>query len=359
MKILFYINIMSGGGAERVIANLANYMQCHGHDVTVVNTFPTDKEYHLSAGIDHVYLEDEKSTARRLIRNITLIKNLRKIIKTKNPDVAVSFMREPNWRLILSSFGLKVKRLVSQRVTPEHEDGRFPKSFILRYPLKKADGIVFQTDHARDYFDDSIKSHSRIILNPVNNEIYDISYTGERKNIVTAGRLSTIKNQLMLINAFAKIADTTEDNLLIYGEGDLRNNLQSRINELNMQDRIFLMGNSSKLHEEIKSAKIFVLSSNLEGLPNALMEAMAIGLPCISTDCLGGGARMVLDDGKNGFIVPVKDADAMAEKLSYVLSLSPDEREILGQRAKITANGFKADEVCKQWENYMEYLIKN
>ena len=358
MKILFYINILSDGGAERVISNLANFMQAHGHDVTVVNTFKTDKEYPLSAEIDHVYLEEEKSDASRIIRNISLITKLRKIIKSKNPDIAVSFMREPNWRLILSTFGLSVKTLVSQRVTPEHEDGTFPKSFILRYPLKKADGIVFQTEHARDYFDDSIKKHSRIILNPTKNEIYDISYTGERKNIVTAGRLSNIKNQLMLIEAFAKIAGTTEDNLLIYGEGELREKLQCRIDDLNMKDRIFLMGNSSKLHEEIKSAKVFVLSSNLEGLPNALMEAMAIGLPCISTDCLGGGARMVIEDGKNGFIVPVKDVDAMAEKLSYLLSLSPDERESFGKNAREAAENFKSDVVCRQWEDYMLELTK-
>ncbi|MBE7016411.1 MAG: glycosyltransferase family 4 protein [Ruminococcaceae bacterium] len=358
MKILFYINIMSGGGAERVIANLANYMNDHGHSVTVVNTFPTDKEYPLISGVDHLYLENEKSTESRLIRNINLIKKLRRIIKAKNPDVAVSFMREPNWRLILSTFGLKVKKLVSQRVTPEHEDGRFPKSFILRYPLKKADGIVFQTDHARDYFDDSIKNHSRIILNPVKNGIYDISFSGERKNIVTAGRLSSIKNQLLLIDAFSKIANATDDNLLIYGEGDLRDMLQNRIEELNMKDRVFLMGNSSTLHDDIKSAKIFVLSSNLEGLPNALMEAMAIGLPCISTDCLGGGARMVIDDGKNGFIVPVKDVDAMAEKLSYVLSLSAEERDLIGTNARKSAESFKADVICKNWEDYMIELTK-
>lgn len=359
MKVLFYVNILSGGGAERVIANLANNFYEKGHEIIVVNTFPTEKEYHLNKDIKHLYMESQKDCGNVLKKNITRIGKLRKILKKEKPDVAVAFMREPNWRLVIASKGLKVKTIVSLRVTPEHEDGKFPKNFMLRYPFKKADAVIFQTEHAQQYFDESIVKHSKIILNPIKNGIYDINYKGERKNIVTAGRLASTKNQLLLINAFSKVADTTEDKLLIYGEGECRQALQNRIDELRMNDKIILMGNSSNLHEEIKSAKVFVLSSDLEGLPNALMEAMALGLPCISTDCQGGGARMVIQDGKNGFIVPVGDTNALAEKIKYVLSLSDKERDEIGKSAKETAQGFRADVICKEWEEYIYSLLKS
>ena len=274
MKVLFYVNILSGGGAERVIANLANNFHESGHEIIVVNTFPTEKEYHLNKDIKHLYMESQKDCGNVLKKNIMRIGKLRKILKKEKPDVAVAFMREPNWRLIMASKGLKVKTVVSLRVTPEHEDGVFPKNFVLRYPLKKADAVVFQTKHAQQYFDKSIINHSKIILNPIKNDIYDINYEGKRKNIVTAGRLAPIKNQLLLVDAFARIANVTDDKLLIYGEGDCRQILQNRIDELKMNDKIILMGNTANLHEEIKSARIFVLSSDLEGLPNALMEEM-------------------------------------------------------------------------------------
>jgi glycosyltransferase involved in cell wall biosynthesis len=237
-------------------------------------------------------------------------------------------------------------------------DGGMLKAFALRFPLRKADGVVFQPNHAQQYFDKSITEHSKIILNPIKNDIYDIFYEGERKNIVTAGRLTSMKNQLMLIDAFSRISNLTDDNLLIYGQGNYYDILKNRINELKMDNRIFLMGNSDKLHEEIKSAKMFVLSSDLEGLPNALMEAMALGLPCISTDCQGGGARMVIENDENGFLVPVGDVDALAEKIKYLLSLSQEERDKIGKNARKSAENFKADVVCQKWESYIKELME-
>lgn len=352
MKVLLYINVLSGGGAERVLTNVANYFVSQGHETVVVNTFETPKEYPLEKQVKHIYLEKEDKKGNFLARNFERIKKLRRVLKEEKPDIAVSFMMEPNLRLVLASVGLKNKTLVSLRNAPESLETNFKQKILLRFPFFLADGVVFQTEHAHNYFGKRVKQQSRVIVNPVNSLFYGEPYVGERKNIVTAGRLCAQKNQLMLIDAFSKLTEETEDNLLIYGDGEYRELLQKRIDEAGMNDRIFLMGNESKLYEKMKSAKIFVLSSDFEGLPNALMEAMALGLPTISTDCDGGGAKMLLDHGKNGFLIPKGDTDALEKTMREVLSLTDEEREKIGACARETAEGFRYETIAKKWEDY-------
>lgn len=358
MKVLFYINILSGGGAERVLTNVANYFVSQGHETVVVNTFYTPNEYPLDKQAKHIYLETEEKAANFWVRNYQRIKKLRKVLKKEKPDVAISFMTEPNFRLIMASAGLKNKTLVSLRINPEYEDKGIRGKFFLRVPFQCADGVVFQTEHAHKYFGKRVERHSRVIVNPVNSLFYGEPYEGERKNIVTAGRLCAQKNQLMLIDAFSRLANETQDNLLIYGDGDYKELLQKRIDELGINDRIFLMGNESKLYEKLKSAKLFVFPSDFEGLPNALMEAMALGLPAISTDCDGGGARMLLDHGKNGYLIPKRDTDALEKIMREVLALSSEEREKIGAEARKTAEGFRYETIAKKWEDYALYLSK-
>jgi glycosyltransferase involved in cell wall biosynthesis len=133
-------------------------------------------------------------------------------------------------------------------------------------------------------------------LNPVDEVFFKTKFDGVRRNLVTTGRLAPQKNHKMLIKAFAKIADKINDDLYIYGEGELRAELEQLVLDLNMQNRIFLPGAVKNVADTIKSAKLFILSSDFEGLPNSLMEAMALGIPCISTDCPCGGPKMLLNE---------------------------------------------------------------
>lgn len=358
MKILFYINILSDGGAERVVTNIANYFVSQGHETIVVNTFKTPNEYSLDKQVKHIYLETEEKATNFWLRNYQRIKKLRKVLKQEKPDVAIAFMTEPSFRLTMASIGLKIKTMVSMRNAPEHVENGLKSKILLRVPFRLADGIVFQTEYAQKYFSKKVQNHSRVIVNPVNSLFYGELYEGERKNIVTAGRLRVQKNQLMLIDAFARISEEIPDNLLIYGEGDYRELLEKRIGELGLNDRVFLMGNEPKLYEKLKSAKLFVFPSDYEGLPNALMEAMALGLPIISTDCDGGGARMLIEHEKNGYLIPKRDTDALEKTMREVLALSNEEREKIGEEARSTAEGFKYETIAKKWEDYAIDLSK-
>jgi glycosyltransferase involved in cell wall biosynthesis len=184
----------------------------------------------------------------------------------------------------------------------------------MKYLYKKADGFVFQTEDAAKYFEGIIKCDSKIIPNPINPKFIKEPYKGEReKNIVTVGRLESQKNQKMLIEAFGKIESKyPEYSLLIYGDGSKKEELQDLIKEKGLENKVILKGKIDDVENVIDKAKMFVLSSDYEGMPNALMEAMALGLPCISTDCPCGGPRYLMENGKSGLLVPVGNSDAMA-----------------------------------------------
>ena len=175
------------------------------------------------------------------------------------------------------------------------------------YPL--ADGFVFQTKEAQEYFDKKIQKKSVIIPNPINEEFICEPYNGEReKKIVTVGRLEEQKNHKMLIKAFSKLPEgLSEYKLIIYGEGSLRPELEKQIKELNLLGRVFLPGQVDDVKNRIYKAGLFVLSSNYEGMPNALMEAMALGVPCASTDCPCGGPRFLIKNEYNGLLYNVNN----------------------------------------------------
>lgn len=193
-------------------------------------------------------------------------------------------------------------------------------------------------------------------MNQVSPQFFDMDYSGERRNIVTVGRLNEQKNQELLIRAYSQLSDETEDELLIYGVGPLRRHLEELIGELGLENRIHLMGLSKNVPKDIKSAKTFVLPSDYEGMPNALMEAMALRLPCIATACPCGGAEMLIENGVNGLLIPVGDEGELTQKLRLLLG---DEqlRAEMGRKAGIRAESFRPARIFEDWKRYVETVI--
>ena len=356
MKILFYISTISYGGAGRVMSCLANQFAAAGDEVAFVTTKLEEREYTLNDAITRYTLSDGCDNLSGLKKNIKFIQNTRKICKEFKPDIAVSFLREPNFRLLLGSIGLNFKKVVSVRCDPPREYTTKLWQFLAKNLYKTVDGIVFQTPDARDWFGKTVRKKSEIIFNQVDERFFNAKFSGERKNIVTAGRVDPIKNHAMLIDAFSKIADKTDQNLIIYGEGRLRQPLEEQIERLGLTDRVFMPGNTDNIVGDVGSARLFVLSSDYEGLPNALLEALAMGVPSISTDCPCGGPRMVMADGENGLLVPIGDADIMAEKMLWALE-HPAEMEAMGNCAADRAQMFQPDRVYKMWCDYLEKVV--
>ena len=322
MKILFCIGSMSKGGAERVISNLTNHL-ADKNDVYIVATKIKNIAYTLNKNIRIMTLENREDKKQNfIIKNFKRIKALNKYIEEIRPDIIISFLPEPSYRiLLLKILKRKLKVIVSVRNDPKIEYKTRLNKFVMKilYPL--ANGFVFQTQEAKEYFSKKIQNKSTIIPNPINKEFIVTPYDGKRdKTIVTVGRLEEQKNHKLLIEAFSNIEkDYPEYKLLIYGSGSKEEELKQYVKGIGLIDKVEFKGNVNNVKEEIYKSGMFILSSNYEGMPNALIEAMALGLPVISTDCPCGGPRFLIENSKNGILVPVGKKQEMTEAIKYVL----------------------------------------
>ncbi|MCR4595946.1 MAG: glycosyltransferase [Lachnospiraceae bacterium] len=361
-KIMFHLNCLEHGGAERVVSNLANRFVEEGYDVTVAVEWIGEVEYPLDVRVHHVVvgLTKEDEHRSRLSKYLLRIKRLRKCIIDTDPDIVIAFAHLATYRTLMAAKHLKTPVLISIRTDPVgHYDGIRDKILIpIYYP--RANGCVFQTTGQRDFFPRYLQEKSRIILNPVNEKYFGVKPpVTRRKVVVQSGRLKDFKFQHMLIDAFEQVHDKHPDwSLEIYGgdTGDgTKEILEERIERYNAHDYIHLMGDSTTLEQDLNDAGVYAFSSEWEGLPNALMEALALGLPTVATDCPCGGPATVITDGVDGLLVKNRDEDALAAGIMRLV----EDRELaeqLGMNARKIIERAHPDIVFKQWADYIEEL---
>lgn len=353
-KIMFFIPRMGGGGAERVVANLANEFDRRGDKVIIY--MPTDgKSFYPLRPSVRIEGEDYFVSKRKGIRQLTLAVNglrlwfayKRKVNKEK-PDAVISFLTETN--LIALTHKLKNgKLIVSERSDPTQRS-KFRQT-LTRYLYPKADVLVCQSQKVADYFD---CKNTVVIPNPIDKTILPKPYLNERRKVVSAvGRLMPEKNFANLIRAFSMLSgECSEYTLEIYGEGVLRNELEALIKKLNMSGRIQLMGARRHVVDYIKDTSVFVMSSDYEGYPNALAEAMAIGLPVISTDFYTGTAREMVG-AENGLLVPTNDSKALSDAIEELLSDSDRRLKMSKENVKIREK-LSVSRIADMWYEVME-----
>ena len=355
MKIAFYINDINGGGAERVMVNLANYLSETGREVVFVTSYRTANEYKLSSKVKRLSIENIQISQSRFKRNLSRILALRKICKNEKPSVLVTFMAEPNFRGIIATLGLPVKMIVSVRNDPNREYAGKIGKFVGKWLLPLADGCVFQTKEAQEWFPERLQRKSTIIFNSVKEEFFHIKRKPVLGEIVTCGRLTPQKNHKLLIDAFANVVkEHPYARLKIYGEGSLREVLQEQINKLGLHEKAFLMGATNDVAKALQTADLFVLSSDYEGMPNALMEAMAAGVPCISTDCHCGGPRELFKESLHNQLTLVKDENSLFKKIDMFLSMDTERKNGLANTTKELAYCFSSKKINLFWEKYLE-----
>ena len=352
---MFYINSIRHGGAERVMLQLAERFAASGWRSVLVTSFTAPDEFPVPRGVERISIEREQIRQSALRRNLSRIATLRALLRQYAPAALISFMAEPNFRAVLAAQGLPVKTIVSVRNDPSREYGGRLSGFVGRRILPRANGCVFQTRDAMAWFPPAFQKKSTVIMNQVSERFFEEPPAAEHRDIVAVGRLNAQKNHSLLIRAYAALGPT-EGRLVIYGEGEKREALEALVRELHLEGRVLLPGLSDNVPRDIKGAKLFVLSSDYEGMPNALLEAMALGLPCISTDCPCGGPREILQNGENGLLVPVGDEQALCAAMAALLN-DPAGRAVLGENARRTAEGFRPEVVFRQWEKYVESVI--
>ena len=324
-KVVFAIDTNTSGGAERVLITLANFMSHHGCDVTLIlgnsgmNFYRVDESVKtVDMGLDWGKKGHIASLRRFYQRYAFLVKYLRK----DKPQALIAFLINMELPAILA--GLRTKTRIFTSVRNSAQDySKFVRVFRkIFYPM--ITGIVFQSPLIMHHKDFAKLSNSCIIMNPltedINKKLSPVPYNQRKDWIISVARLAPQKNHALLIDAFCKIADKYPSlELHIFGEGNMRMELQSKIDSTDYGDRIFLDGivmNAAYVH---RNAKVFVMSSDHEGFPNALVEAMVCGIPSISTNFDTGVAAQLIQDGVNGYLCPVGDCDTMAEEISLIL----------------------------------------
>lgn len=359
-KLMFYIDSMQMGGANRVMANLTSYFSKIGVKVVLVNdirTKPEKKEYEIETKVKRVFLDDKiDNENNKIIKNLKRIQRLRRVMQDEKPDAVISFMGPPNERMVVATLGLKVKTIVSVRSDPYMEYGRGIRRVVANILFSIANGCVFQTDEAARYFRRRIVKKSRIIFNPINPKFYQVEHKKENGHIIVVGRLQHMKNPELILNAFAKIEKKYPwCELDFFGTGDLEKSLVEKVKRYGLVGRVNFKGLAMNIEEELARASVFVLCSDYEGMPNALMEAMAVGLPVISTDCPCGGPRMLILNPDQGLLVPCNDIESMVRALEKVLE-NKELRQKMSVESRKRARQFHPDIVYKEWEMYIESL---
>lgn len=366
-KIIFCIDSLGKGGAERVVSTLANELS-QNNQVSIITLVNEQVAYELNENVNLIELGKLKYNSKgksfkkvkSLYNLIYRTRELRKCFNRIKPDIIISFLPEASFLTVYAN-RKKYKLIISDRNDPNHEYQTFIYKKLVRILYPKADGYVFQTFDAKNYFNNIIdfkKKKYEIIVNPVNEKFinYPISKSKEKK-IVSVGRLTEQKNIYLLIDSFSDIEkDFPEYTLTIYGDGNMREHLSNKIKSLNLENKIAMPGIVNNIQENIIDASLFVMSSDYEGIPNALIEAMTLGLPVISTDCPCGGPRMFIENEKNGFLIPVGSRKELANTMKKVLS-DDNLKNRIGKNAKDIVELVNPSVINSKWENFINAVI--
>ncbi|MBR5419980.1 MAG: glycosyltransferase [Lachnospiraceae bacterium] len=391
-KVLFHLYSLQKGGAERVVTTLAGEMKRQGLEVTIATLVKGEVEYPLPEGVKRVVmgLSPEEEKSGKLSRMRLRVKHLRDCLREEKPDVVFSFMQSANYRAIIAARPLHIPVIFSVRSDPRVDYASRSQKFISGYLYPRAAGGVFQTRQAMDFFPETVKERSRVILNPLDPRCLSLerfseegiltdspevaesrdglprSATGgrreRRKVYVAVGRHHKAKDYLTLVKAFEIFSEKhPEYKLEIYG-GDSGDNTRLQVAEYvhghEMDEKVLFMGDRSNVAECIRDAAVYVLSSRYEGMPNALMEAMSLGLPVIATDCPCGGPASLISDGENGLLSepenPKELAAAMCKMADY-----PEEAERVAKEAVKIREIASAERITKEWLAFAEERMKS
>lgn len=352
-KIAFLIPCLSPGGAERVIVTLANKFTSN-FEVFLIVFYKSETLYSIDERINLMYLQEKYSPSSSLsgaIRNnIIYFKKIVKIVKSNQIDVLVGFTTSINIITIISSIFLKIPTLISERNNPEVY---VPNTFwrILRdffYPF--TDGLIVQTEFINGFYQRIVQENKiKIIPNPVDEILLSSrSEYRERENIIlTVGRLDANKNQKLLIEAFANL-NVGNWKLIIVGDGDLREEYEGLTASIGIADKVDFVGNVNKISDFYNKAKIFVFTSQSEGFPNALLEAMSFGLPCISTDCPSGPSE-IIKNNESGYLIEVNNREQLEDRLISLINNPKICLEFSAKAIKSTEK-FMIKKIYEQWK---------
>lgn len=357
MRIIFLISSMGPGGAERVAATLCNAWAERGDNVTLVATFSGGGKafYEISPSVEFMYLADMVGIKKKNVFNyVQRILALRRLISDRRPDVIVSFLANVNVTAVFSSAFLRIPLIVCERSDPSICPYPRLLTLLCKISYRFADVLAVQTESVAAKIVNVYPGLGmvRVIPNPLPEAIKTICLQSSpaRKILLSLGRLSQEKQIDKLLKAFSEVAPFFVDwDLHIYGDGPLKTRLDEQIKDAKLNTRVKLKGSTELPWKVMARADAFVMVSAYEGFPNALLEAMGVGLPCIVFDC-PSGPREITRDGKDAILIPLSDHERLVSAL-FKLMGDAGLRDALGAQARTSVhNRFCLSKVIQKWD---------
>lgn len=378
-NIVFLISAMNGAGAERVVSLLSKCLVDNGKNVSIIITSKKLEESDLTTVDKRVcvyslaeMIDNKRKFMSRLImllskvlksvgirhysailkyyaRNYNRIKALKTFYRNKKTTTVIAFLYDAMFLSLLTR--KKIKLVISERADPcQLLSNETDAAFIYKM-FYRADKMVFQSPDVLKWYRENTKACGTVIFNPV---IADLPLSDNKRNneIVNFCRITEQKNLIMLIRAFKKLNNNYPDYILtIYGNDDNSGYIDKVIAEIDnsaIAEKINLYPAQNDIHRIVKDCAMFVSSSDYEGMSNSMLEAMAMGMPVVCTDCPAGGARAVIKDHENGLLTPVGDAEALYRAMKEIIE-NPALAKKLGENAAKIREEQSVEKITEKW----------
>ena len=356
-NVLFITSSLGFAGAAKMISFVAESLATRNHKICMVNLKQTadvtDYERSLSENI-----EVKRINSTKRIDQIFEIKNIAKDFKA---DVIISFTGIPNLMARIVGFMIGVPSIMSERGDPSKHNLKGIKNKIERFLVNRSSGGVFQTDGAREYYGRGLRKRGVVIPNPIfiNGEVPSINFEDREKSVVSVGRLDNYQKRYdVMLDAFKLFSEKHPEYVLkLYGRGSDEELIKAWVEERNLTDKVIFMGLTTQPMQDICGEGMFLITSDFEGISNSLLEAMAVGLPCVSTDHTPGGARLLITDHENGLLAPVEDSVKLAQAMCEFAE-NPELAKKCGGNAQNVVDRFAPTRIIDMWENYILDIIK-
>ena len=365
-NIVIVVSAMNMGGAQRVVSILCNHWSQSGYAVTLIATFSREKINHfrLNEDVTLKYLSNNPFVPTNNACNLVWkFIQLRKLIKSRNPDVVISFLTRVNVATALSTFGIKSSSIICERTWPPFASLSNRFFWMYRLLFKGIDKIIVQTDKSKTWLSQNFPGKDvDVVPNPM---VYPLPVYGRsvspdsvilqnKKVILASGRLHKFKQFDLLIRAFSHVKDKHPDwDLIILGDGEERDDLNQLACSLEVVDRVYFPGKVGNMSDWYERANIFVLSSVVEGFPNVLLEAMAYGLPCISFDC-DTGPRDMIQDGINGILVSPNEKELGLSKAIDKFISNEDFRSSIANNSILLRDKYSVGNIIQKWNDVID-----
>ena len=355
MNIVFITSSIGYGGAAKMLCFVAESLAKRGHKVSICNYGSTHDVTGYKRVIEGVSVYEIQAQG-----NAEKIKSIKQIAKKEEANVIVSFTAYPNFCAKIVSLMLGIPSIMSERGDPNRTVHKSIKAKIMIGLINRSKGGVFQTDGARQFYGRGLKKRSIIIPNPIfiKGEIPEVKWEDREKSVVSVGRLDNEQKRYdVMLDAFKLFSAKHPEYILkLYGRGNDEELIKKWVLERELVDKVKFMGLTTQPMQDIAKDGMFLITSDYEGISNSLLEAMAVGLPCVSTDHTPGGARLLIQNGENGLLAPVEDAQGLADAMC-MFARDEELAKKCREEAKKVIERFNPEKIIDMWEGYIEKVV--